>query len=598
MTFRTALLIVLCLTAASAAAQTPPLLVVLEPTGEMQGHLPVYRRHPQGPVLVDVLVRGFSGRLLRLYAMEQAYLQKRNGTRPEPAYLLMSNRQGGFPEFGFVLDGEPKPGVGYVDLPKSQRTVGRFGAVDQIFPHELLHVIVRQLAGEPRESGANQVHAVGVRTDPTQAFSEGFAEHAQIMAVDDPDAARETRALVEDAGARERAQAEVRAFARDLAAAWPLPSPSRLRFILWFSPAEQVQRYWDVKANAFARTTGIPPSLLAASDKYGAYLYRSIVPGTSTAAPKRASEMLATEGVVSHLFWRMVTNDALGARVRDEAFYDQFGTRPDRVSPIDNVYLKLFHALAAGRPSDTAGLLRAYIREFPDEAPAVQAVVDAALLGQTLPDAPEIWLANDAFRTGTSLFDQFRGIPRTHTFDANAASVFDWMTVPGVTPDLAARLAAGAPYASLDALAATGGDSALAGWVRAMGTAMQSVIARAHSEEESLSLSAIAGPYLWRLAGLVGFAAVAGGWLARRTGVRRWWTAGLIALAATLIVLTLSWVVTSAWWMPVAAPLVLGGLPASLWRLARRKGARQAVAVFAGWAAAMVPAVLVSRAWF
>ncbi len=70
--------------------------------------------------------------------------------------------------------------------------------MDQIFPHELMHIIVRQLAGEPRVSGGNQVHAVGVRTDPVVAFNEGFAEHVQVLAVDDPAAAAETGALALD----------------------------------------------------------------------------------------------------------------------------------------------------------------------------------------------------------------------------------------------------------------------------------------------------------------------------------------------------------------------------------------------------------------
>ena len=163
-----------------------------------------------------------------------------------------------------------------------------------------------------------------------------------------------------------------------------------MRFLLWFSQSEQVQRYWQVKANAFARAPAIPARLLLAGDKYRAYLYRSVMPGTSNDPPKSAGEMLSTEGVVAHLFWRLVTTPALGERIRDDAFYDMFGARVEELTPLENVYLKIFHALAAGKPSDTAGLLRAYVRAFPDEAQAVHAVVREALLGQALPDAPEI----------------------------------------------------------------------------------------------------------------------------------------------------------------------------------------------------------------
>ena len=179
---------------AAPAIGAPPPLVVLTPTGTSQGGLPVLARRPPGEI-DRILSRGFSGRLLRLYALEQEYLRRETGTAPEPAYLLLSTQQGGFPRFGFVLDSAPKPDTGYVDLHHSSTPAGRFGAMDQIFPHELLHIIARQLAGEPRESGANQVHAIGVRTDPVTAFQEGFAEHVQVMCVDDPDAHPATRAL-------------------------------------------------------------------------------------------------------------------------------------------------------------------------------------------------------------------------------------------------------------------------------------------------------------------------------------------------------------------------------------------------------------------
>ena len=177
------------LPAGVAAAAPPQLLVVLEPTGKTRDGLPVLTRHRDGGRVAAVLARGFSGRLLRLYALEQAFLSRATGRAPEPAYLLLSNRQGGFPQFGFYLDGVKKADAGWVDLHRSSTLSGRFGAMDQIFPHELLHVIVRQLAGEPRESGGNQMHAIGVRTDPVNAFGEGFAEHVQVMSVDDPDAA-------------------------------------------------------------------------------------------------------------------------------------------------------------------------------------------------------------------------------------------------------------------------------------------------------------------------------------------------------------------------------------------------------------------------
>jgi hypothetical protein len=89
-----------------------------------------------------------------------------------------------------------------------------------------------------------------------------------------------------------------------------------------------------------------------------------------------------------------------------------------------------------------------------------------------------------------------------------------------------------------------------------------------------------------------------GGWLARRAGVRRWWTAWLLALVATLLVLTLAWLITGPAWLPYAAPLMVGGLPAALWRLARRQPLGRVASVLGAWLVAMLPAAILSRAWF
>ena len=72
--------------AAVPALGAPPPLIVLTPAGTTQQGLPVLVRRAPGEV-DRVLSRGFSGRLLRLYALEQEYLRRESGMEPEPAYL-------------------------------------------------------------------------------------------------------------------------------------------------------------------------------------------------------------------------------------------------------------------------------------------------------------------------------------------------------------------------------------------------------------------------------------------------------------------------------------------------------------------------------
>lgn len=568
-------------------------LVVLTTAGEMRDGLTVVRRHADPAPVLRVLTRGYSGRLLRLYALEQEYLRRATGRPPQPAYLVLSDRDGGFPETGFVLDGVPMPDAGWVDLHRRARLTGIFGAVDQIFPHELWHVILRQLAGEPRESGGNQVHAVGVRSDAVVAFDEGLAEHAQILAVDDDAALPETRALASDQRLRQRVGRDIDAYSRDLMRSpwWPVQA-SRLRFLLWFSRAEQLQRYHAVKANLFARQPALPAAP-GAADPYAAYLFDSVVPASAGDPPRAPGVVLSIDGGVAHLFWRLITSAPLQQRYREEAFYAAFGATRDAIAPFDNVHLKLFSLLHAERPTTAADTVRAWGRRYPEDAADVERVARDALLGQDLPRGPELWLANPAVRTGTTMFDQYRALPRVHTFDVNAAREFDWRTVPGVSPETAARLLAGVPYASLEALLASPAVTPdLRSLIGRMAGGMTELLAERRTESaRTLKISTLLAPYLWRLGVLVFGATLIAAWLARVTGVRRRSTAGAIGFTATVLVVAFAWVITSPPWLPLAAPLLVGGLPWALYRLARRQGARAAGAALAAWGLASVPAL-------
>jgi hypothetical protein len=290
-----------------------------------------------------------------------------------------------------------------------------------------------------------------------------------------------------------------------------------------------------------------------------------------------------------------VTDAALQTRFRGADFYASFGTSPETVSPLENVYLKVFAVLHAERPSAAAETLAGWARVFPEDAVDLERVSREALLGQPLLDAPEVWLANDAFTTGTSLFDQYRGLPRAHTFDINAATALDWLTIPGVSPEIASQLLAGASYADLDGLLAHASlTPGLQADITSMRDAMTRLQARVADEEQTLSLWKIAQTYLWRLTVIVLAATIAGAWLARRAGVRRMWTATLIALGATLIVIAFAWIIISPTWYPFAAPAVVGGIPWGLWRIARRRALTPALQALAIWTLAALPALILT----
>jgi hypothetical protein len=600
------LLVALSVWPAPAKGADRPLVVVLEETGQTREGLPVFRPYPGQERIAAVLQRGFSGRMLRLFQYEQAYLHKKDGLTREPAYLLLSSKEGGFPRAGFYLEAEDKRHAGYVDLPRGQTLTGQFAAVDQIFPHELMHVILHQLAHYPfggsgaREgAGANQIHAIGVRTDPFAAFDEGFGEHAQVMSVEDVDADPATRALASDTALRHWTYEQFSAYCRELAARWSPATRFRMTFVFWFSRAEQALRYHAVKENAFAYEPDLPAHLLSTSDPYAAYLLENIVPGTPGVHPKSVARMLSTEGVVSALFYRWANSPPLRARYRDKAFYAQFDVAPGEVTSLENIYLKMFHVFYAHQTRNTAQLIAAYEATFPDEAVDLEGVVGDAVARQPLPTAAAIWLANSNFHTGTSVFDQFRAAPRIHTFDLNAASVVDLVGVRGIKRPLAEAILKAAPYASLNELQKVPAMTpALMHCFESMAAEMSRLHLDKEKMEEEFPIRAILLSYLWQalgwilLAGIMGAAAYRS---ARKLPIVRLMINGLAAAFLGLIV---GWLVKGDGLYTILVVLLVFGAPAALWQLAHHRSWRRAVTVLLAWSVAAVPAAIFVRPWF
>ena len=570
-------------------------ILILQDTGEQRGGLPVFRHHPDAARYEQILKRGFAGRLLRLYEIEQRLSHPER--EPEPAILCLTQNQGGFPRKGFVLDGTARQSA-YVDLHERSDLTGRHGAIDQIFPHELMHIILKDLAG-PRDDGhATQVHAIGVTTDRLTAFDEGFAEHAQVMSIDAADAAPDTRALAHDAAGYQRALENVEAYRRALTARWAIAPRAVLTFPFWFSGSEQVLRYHAVRLNLFAREPSV--GRVTPSRAYNAYLLDNVLPGTVSDPRKPIARLLATEGVISALFVRWMTDSAIQDAPAPPAVYARFGVRPGSLDALDNAYVKVWAAFAE-HPHDVVAFVRAYEALFPGERDAVQRVVDGVFGVPELPDVPEVWLVNEDMPNGRSLFDQFRALPHAHGFDLNAASMGDLLGVPGVDVDRARAIRAAAPYRSVLQLDRVPGLDA------AVRQRFERMAERARQPDEavdeSLTIRALLMPYARYAAIVLVICAVAAALVYRGVRRVRWWRAALNGTAVAVTGLLIGWSGDNGsgivgWMLPV----ILFGVPATAiaaWRSRKRGRTHSAVAtatagvVFAAWAlAALVPALI------
>ena len=412
----------------------------------------------------------------------------------EPTYFFLSDRQGGFPAQGFWLeqaDGTLRDmnRVPFVDVQFEAESLNGndFGDIDQIFAHELGHLLLRELTGEPEGKASNAVHFITVRTDAWYAFDEGWGEHFQPAAID-----HSRSAAIRARRAEPLPSATTGWYARyaDELAKGCVFCPANLTFLLWQGKSEQRLRDSAVRDNHFIYQAAWPPTLLSdGRDPYEMTLYRDVVPPIPGAPLKNGAQMLASEGVISTLFYRLVTDVRLQNAYREPAFYDPF-LRPgqsvdwarvkpqDLFTPEENVYLKLLDIMAqrvtwkVGRgPSPMIQLIGGYAERFPDEAEAVYDIfldvtrdvtVDpVASTRHTQPNyltalrsrlvrgeiklddnlGTPLWLSNTDFRRGLGVF-RYLPLSSPYNFDLNAADAADLRTVPGVTSALAEHIIA------------------------------------------------------------------------------------------------------------------------------------------------------------
>jgi hypothetical protein len=254
------------------------------------------------------------------------------------------------------------------------------------------------------------------------------------------------------------------------------------------------------------------------------------------------------------------------------------------VDAIDNGYLKLFAAIKAGG-YDTVAILEAYARLFPPDAAAVDAIARHTFLGQDLPRARPIWLRSDGLTTGTSLFDQFRALPRAHTFDLNAASRLDLLSVNGMTPDVAASILANAPYGTLDEVRRAAGAAPFVETFARMAAAYRAALEA--PEGSSLFIGAVLRPYLWRALATLAACALVSAFAYRAVRRTRTLRAAVNGLAAALAGLLAGWTIDpGTGFLAFAAPVGMFGLPAAVLALRRAKAPREGAVALVAWAAA------------
>jgi len=168
-------------------------VVILSPADSIINGYPLLKVKPPEDTISEIVYNLFENSFMRqsvrLYYLIQNFLINKGELESyEPAYLLLSQNQGGFPKFGFFLfHGDSvydKTNVHYIELVKNNnKTENHLGSMTQIYPHELGHVFYYMLSSDSDTTamGSIDVHYSTLTTDYRTAFNEGFAIHFENM---------------------------------------------------------------------------------------------------------------------------------------------------------------------------------------------------------------------------------------------------------------------------------------------------------------------------------------------------------------------------------------------------------------------------------
>ena len=240
------------------------------------GTAPVLRRVTSG-ALFDAIQKeatdGFTASALALDALAAEIAGKPDSGI---SWLMLSQEDGGYARWGFWLDEDGQRR--YIDEPMVDLVVDADsvadGSFEEIFAHELGHVMLRRLLPLPDGYSRTPHHSFSTTDQPT-AFDEGYATHFQALA------RQHTR------------NAQLRAQDMGVSARTYVP--------LWQSNLDRAYRIDGVRHNWFVHRQVPLPGDGGAAD---ALERRELSTLFDREHVKSAPQMLASEGAVATFFYR------------------------------------------------------------------------------------------------------------------------------------------------------------------------------------------------------------------------------------------------------------------------------------------------------
>ena len=437
--------------------------VILKPTGEKKEDLPVlepFTEDTENKKAVEALFENsFMKQDVKLYFLVQNYLINQGiWEKHEPAYLLVSNEQGGFADFGFYLkQGEEvidKKNVPYIELVKNNAGEENYlGSMTQIYPHEMGHIMYQMLSEVtgtdfPR---SGDVHYLSITTDYRTAFHEGFAINFENVSREYESNKQLKQAIFQDIENKKKSLGSYIAGYRH-----DFQLPLRLEYyrsamVVWFQNFENLKRYTWVKSGF----TKYKNTTIRTKNMENALYYRNSGIHPDTTKIRDFQQALASEGVIATFFWKLINSESKNIYL-NRNFYRSFlcdsknlPAHPVEIfSPLENQYMKIFTVLKKYMNSNSTArpqildFVDGYVSEFPAEKDEIYSIFRLAT-GHDVSDdfGPELWIINREHKHGFLVLDQFGGnVAPFYAFNLNTADALDLLTFKNISRDEAQKI--------------------------------------------------------------------------------------------------------------------------------------------------------------
>jgi competence ComEA-like helix-hairpin-helix protein len=441
-------------------------VVLMQPTGKTLDSLPEMEIIVKNTELYNKTManieNSFVNEFLDLYFIAQIYLNNTGAKSSiEPAYIALTENQGGFAKFGFSLKNKGvitvNPNTPYVDITIGQATnsADRLMSFTQLYPHEMGHILVHLLCPEDSVSNNTKnvdMHFFSIITDYSTAFNEGFSEHIENVA-----RTYETNETIKEGIIADIRKIDhstkyfIKGFERDF------KYPFRLGYykasmLNWYQKYEDLKRH----KHAFNGDIRYKNKTLKLANKEDQLTFRNSGVGLNKNEKRNLVQLHASEGAISAFFTHLSTS-GLQNEYLDVDFYLPFIynynedtlNSPELVfTPLQNQFIKYFYVLHNyvvfnnSSKSQFADFIDGYIQTFPSEKKAVYELFEKSL-GATYSNElpPPLWLMVRDHPHRLLVFDPFDAITvPIYTFDLNAAETEDLQTIKGVSAEAAKKI--------------------------------------------------------------------------------------------------------------------------------------------------------------